>query len=88
MLPGLLPQLQVRVGVAPLTISKTTVIFLVMNIIFALISGRKLSVSSLQDAHLKLQPIQDFHQVMHISQELMGGGDLLCVLVRVILLQE
>lgn len=43
---------------------------------------------SLQDAHLQLQPIQDFYQVMHVPQELMGGGDLLCVLVRVVLLQE
>lgn len=62
--------------------------FWTINIIFTLISDRKLKAYSLQDAHLQLQPIKDFYQVMHISQELMGSGDLLGILVRVILLQE
>lgn len=43
---------------------------------------------SLEDAHLELQSVQDLHKVVHISQQLVGGGDLLCVLVRVVLLQE
>lgn len=66
---------------------KSHVVFLVINIL-NLISDRKLKVYSLQDAHLELQPIKDFYQVMHISQELMGSGDLLCILVRVIVFQE
>lgn len=56
--------------------------------IFTLIVQRKQDLYSLQDAHLELQPVKDFYQVVHISQELMGSGDLLCILVRVILLQE
>lgn len=56
--------------------------------VFTLIAERKQDLYSLQDAHLKLQPVKDFYQVVHISQELMGSGDLLCILVRVILLQE
>lgn len=43
---------------------------------------------SLQDAHLKLQSVQDLHKVVHISQQLVRGGDLLGILVRVVLLQE
>lgn len=45
-------------------------------------------MDSLQDAHLQLQPVENFYQVVHVSQELMGSGDLLCVLVGVIVLQE
>lgn len=88
MLPGLLPQLQVRVGVAPGEEEQAERWLVISANIFTLIAQRKQDLYSLQDAHLKLQPVEDFYQVVHISQELMGSGDLLCILVRVILLQE
>lgn len=87
MLPGLLPQLQVRVGIASGERDKTQR-WLEITISFNLLAQRKQDLDSLQDAHLKLQPVEDFYQVVHISQELVGSGDLLCILVRVILLQE
>lgn len=43
---------------------------------------------SLEDAHLELQPVEDLHHVVHVSQQLVGGGDLLGVLVGVVLVQE
>lgn len=82
MLPGLLPQLQVGVGTASGEQEQANA-----NI-FTGTAQRELDLDSLQDAHLKLQPVEDFYQVVHISQELMRSGDLLCILVGVILLQE
>lgn len=59
-----------------------------INSILTLIAERKGKLCSLQDAHLQLQPVEDFDQVVNISQELVGSGDFLCILMRVILLQE
>lgn len=46
------------------------------------------ALHSLKDAHLQLQPVENLDQVVHISQQLVGGGDLLGILVRVVLFQE
>lgn len=88
MLPGLLPQLQVRVGVASGEQEQAERRLMIDADVFTSRPLRKQDLYSLQDAHLELQPVEDFHQVVHISQELMGSGDLLCILVGVILLQE
>lgn len=89
MLPGLLPQLQIRVSVASGQDGQKNENDKIQRYLPRVCrNSHSGNCDSLEDAHLELQSVQDLHKVVHISQQLVGGGDLLRVLVGVVLLQE